>query len=272
MAEATVDLEAVKQVQQKVWSEGDFAIVASVVNIVGEELAEAVDILPDERVLDVACGSGNATLPAARRAWGNTVGLDYVPALLERGRERAGAERLEIEFVEGDAENLPFEDESFDVVISTFGAMFAPDQQRTADELLRVCKPGGRIGMANWVPDGFVGEIFKATTGHAPPPPGIQPPSLWGTEDRLRELFGDRISDLSTERIAVKQRFRSADHWLEVFRTYFGPIKVAFERVGEDGAQALEADLREVLERHNIAGDRALVAPSDYLQVVATRS
>jgi ubiquinone/menaquinone biosynthesis C-methylase UbiE len=272
MAEQAVDLEAVKEVQQKTWSEGDFAVVAQTVSIVGEELCEAVDVLPDERVLDVACGSGNTTIPAARRAWGNTVGLDYVPELLERGRERAAAERLEIEFVEGDAENMPFEGASFDVVVSSFGVMFAPDHQKAADELLRVCKPGGRIGLANWVPDSFVGEMFMTTAKHAPPPPGVQPPPLWGTEDHLRELFGDQVSNLTVERASVKMRFRSADHWLEVFRTYFGPIKVAFERVGEDGEEALESDLRDLLERHNVAGDRAQVELSDYLRVVATRA
>jgi ubiquinone/menaquinone biosynthesis C-methylase UbiE len=272
MGDQTIDFEAVKQVQQKTWSEGDFAMVAGIINIVGEELCEAVDILPDERVLDVACGSGNSTLPAARRAWGNTVGLDYVPELLERGRERAAAERLDIEWVEGDAENLPFEDASFDVVLSSFGVMFAPDQQKAADEMLRVCRPGGRIGMANWVPDGFIGEMFMATAKHAPPPPGVQPPILWGTEEHLRELFGDRISSLDTERTSAKQRFRSADHWLEYFRTYFGPTKVAFERVGEEGEEALASDLRKLLSRHNVAGERAMVAKADYLQVIATRA
>jgi len=270
MSEQTIDLEAVKQVQQKIWSAGDFGVVARTANIVGEDLCEAVDILPDEKVLDVACGTGNATLPAARRAWTNTVGLDYVPELLEQGRERAAAEHLDIEFVEGDAENLPFEDDSFDVVISTFGVMFAPDHQRAADEMLRVCRPGGRIGLANWVPDGFVGGMFKINSQHAPPPPGVQPPPLWGTEDHLRELFGDRVATLEVERVPVKMRFRDADHWLEVFRTYFGPVKIAFERVGDEGADALESDLRDLLEQYNIAGDRALVAPSDYLQVVAT--
>jgi ubiquinone/menaquinone biosynthesis C-methylase UbiE len=272
MAEQTVDLEAVKQVQQKVWSEGDFAMIAGLMSIVGEELSEAADIYPDERVLDVACGSGNTTIPAARRAWGNTVGLDYVPELLKRGRERAAAERLEIEFVEGDAENMPFEDASFDVVLSSFGVMFAPDHQKAADELLRVCKPGGRIGMANWVPDGFVGEMFITTAKHAAPPPGVQPPILWGTEDHLRDLFGDGISSLEAERTSVKQRFRSADHWIEFFRTYFGPTRVAFERVGEEGADALESDLRDLLDRHNVGGDRALIERADYLRVIATRA
>jgi ubiquinone/menaquinone biosynthesis C-methylase UbiE len=272
MSEQTVDLEAIKQVQQKTWSEGDFSMVGGLISLVGEELAEAADIVPGEQVLDVACGSGNTTIPAARRAWGNTVGLDYVPELLERGRERAQAERLEIEWVEGDAENMPFDDASFDVVVSSFGVMFAPDHQKAADEMLRVCRPGGRIGMANWVPDGFVGEMFMTIAKHAAPPAGVQPPILWGTEEHLRELFGERISALDLERATVKQRFRSADHWIEFFRTYFGPVKVAFERVGSEGEEALASDLREMLDRHNVAGDRALVEPAEYLKVIATRA
>jgi ubiquinone/menaquinone biosynthesis C-methylase UbiE len=272
MSEQAVDLEAVKQAQQKVWSEGDFSMVGDRITIVGEELAEAADIIPGDRVLDVACGSGNTTIPAAQRAWGNTVGLDYVPELLQRGRERAACERVEIEFVEGDAENLPFDDASFDIVLSSFGAMFAPDHQKTAGELLRVCKPGGRIGMANWVPDGFVGEMFMTTAKHAPMPPGVQPPILWGTEDHLRQLFGDGISSLGIERVAVKFGFLSPDHYIEFFRTYFGPMKMAFARVGEEGAPALEADLRTMIERRNLAGERAMVVSADYLRVIAERA
>ncbi|MGV1049541.1 MAG: class I SAM-dependent methyltransferase [Solirubrobacterales bacterium] len=266
------DLRAVTQVQQKTWSEGDFAMVANLVYFPSERLAEALDIVPDERILDVACGSGNAALAAARRAWGNTVGADFVPALLERGRERAAAERLEIEFVEADAQDLPFEEASFDVTTSVFGAMFAPDQERTAAELLRVTKPGGRIGMANWTPGGSVGGMFVTIAKHAPPPPGINPPLLWGTEERLRELFGDQISDLRIERRISRQPFRSPSHYIEFFRRYFGPAKMAFERVGADGEQALEDDLREYLEAHNTAGDRALVLEAEYLEVIATRA
>jgi ubiquinone/menaquinone biosynthesis C-methylase UbiE len=266
------DLQAVTQMQQKVWSEGDFAMVANLVYYPSENLAEALEIVPDERVLDVACGSGNAALAAARRAWGNTVGADFVPALLERGRERAAAERLEIEFVEADAQDLPFEDASFDVVVSVYGAMFAPDQERTAAELLRVTRPGGRIGMANWTPEGGVGGMFMTVAKHAPPPPGINPPLLWGTEDRLRELFGDQISDLKVERRISRQTFRSPDHYIEFFRRFFGPVKMAFERVGPDGEQALEDDLRAYLEAHNSAGDRALVLEAEYLRVIATRA
>jgi SAM-dependent methyltransferase len=267
-----VDIGAVRQAQQKTWSEGDFAMVAGMVEMVAEELVEAMDIVPDERVLDVACGSGNGALAAARRAWGNTVGLDFVPALLERGRERAAAERLDVEFVEGDAAELPFGDAEFDVVISIFGAMFAPEHEKTAAELLRACKPGGRIGMANWVPDGGVGKMFMTIAKHAPPPPGISSPLFWGTEEKLREYFRDGIANLRVERRKSRQAFRSADHFLEFFRTYFGPTKVAYERVGPDGEAALTEDLRSYLEEYNTAGERALVIEPEYLQVVATRA
>jgi ubiquinone/menaquinone biosynthesis C-methylase UbiE len=271
MAEQTTDLEAVKQVQQKIWSEGDFSMVATGVMPVSNRLVEELDILPDERILDVACGSGNATIPAARRAWGNTVGLDYVPELLERGRERAAAERVDVEFVEGDAEQLPFEDASFDVVISVFGAMFAPNQERAASELLRVCKPGGRIGMANWTPTGFTGQMFVTNVKHAPPPPGVQPPILWGTQERLEELFGDEVSSLDVRKQEVDFLFRSPEHWLEFFRQYFGPMKMSFERVGPEGEDALAQDLLDVAKKFNTAGDRALRAPAEYLEVIATR-
>jgi SAM-dependent methyltransferase len=267
-----VDLNPVRQAMQQTWSKGDFSMVATVVMPDAERLAESLDIVPGERVLDVASGSGNAAIAAARRAWGNTVSSDFVPALLERGRERAAAERLEIEFVEGDAADLPFADAEFDVVMSIYGAMFAPDQAKTASELLRVCKPGGRIGMANWTPEGFVGQMFIATAKHAPPPVPISPPVLWGTEEHVRDLFGDGLSDLKFERRTSVQRFYSVDHWLEVFRTYFGPTMLAFERVGPEGEAALEADLRELLESNNRAGDRALVLESEYLEVVATRA
>lgn len=266
------DFPAVTQVQQGIWSKGDFSVVANLVYFPSEQLAETLKIVPGERVLDVASGSGNAALAAARRSWGNVISSDYVPALLERGRERAAAERLEIEFVEADAQNLPFEDASFDVVTSIYGAMFAPDQQGTADELLRVVKPGGRIGMGNWTPDGAVGRMFKTISKHAPPPPGVPSPLLWGTEEHVRELFGDRISDLRTERRISRQGFLSADHYIETFRTYFGPTQTAYERVGSEGEQALTDDLRAFLEDANTAGDRAMVLEAEYLEVVATRA
>ena len=266
------DLKAVTQVQQQIWSKGDFAMVANLVYHPAERLAEALDLVPDERVLDVASGSGNLALAVARRTWGNVVSSDYVPALLERGRERAAAERLEIEFVEADAQALPFEDGSFDVATSIYGAMFAPDQQQTANELLRVVKPGGRIGMGNWCPDGAVGTMFKTIAKHAPPPPGVPSPLLWGTEEHLGKLFGDGVSDLRVERRTSRQPFRSADHYIEFFRTYFGPTQMAYERVGPEGEQALTEDLREFLEAANKAGERAMVLEADYLEVIATRA
>jgi SAM-dependent methyltransferase len=267
-----VDLQEIGKVQQRTWSEGDFAMVAGIVMMVAEELAEALDLVPGERVLDVACGSGNGAIAAARRTWGNVVGVDFVPALLERGRERAATDRLEIDFAEGDATDLPVGDAEFDVVMSIFGAMFAADQEKAAAELLRVCKPGGRIGMANWVPDSGIGEMFMTIAKHAPPPAGVKPPLLWGTEERLRELFGDGISDLRVERKPARQAFGSADHFLDFFRTYFGPTKVAFERVGPDGEEALAKDLLALVEKNNTAGDRALVLKPEYLQVIATRA
>lgn len=267
-----VDLQEIGQMQQKVWSEGDFAMVASMMMIVAEELAEALDLMPGERVLDVACGSGNGAIAAARRTWGNVVGVDFIPALLERGRERAAAERFDVEFAEGDATDLPVGDAEFDVVMSIFGAMFAADQEKTAAELLRACKPGGRIGMANWVPDSGAGELFMTLAKHAPPPPGVNPPLLWGTEERLKDLFGDGISDLRVERRQARQAFHSADHFIDFFRTYFGPVKVALERVGPEGEQALTEDVRAVLEKGNTAGERAMVIKPEYLQVIATRA
>jgi ubiquinone/menaquinone biosynthesis C-methylase UbiE len=266
----TPDYQAVTEIQQRVWSEGDFARVGAMLVIVAERLAEAAEIRPGDQVLDVACGAGNGAIAAARRSWEPAVGLDYVPALLERGRERAAVEGLEVEFVEGDAQGLPFDDESFDVVMSIFGAMFAPDQHKAADELLRVCRPGGTIAMANWTPEGMIGHFFKTVAAHAPPPSGVSPPPLWGTEEHLKELFGDGISSLRAERQMFMNRFRDAGHMIEFMSTYFGPLKVAYERVGDEGSDALTADLTEVLSQFNV-DEQFLAAPSEYLEVVATK-
>lgn len=269
---ADPDFTAVTAAQQRTWSDGDFSRVAAMITGVAENLAEALDILPDDRVLDVATGSGNGALAAARRSWVPTVGSDFVPALLERGRERAAAERLDVEFVEADVQDLPFDDAGFDVVTSIFGAMFAPDQERTAAELLRVVKPGGRIGMANWTPDGGLSQLFAILVKHTGgPPPGTVPPVLWGSEDHVRQLFGDGISELRTERLVSRQAFRSADHYLDFFRAYFGPLKAAFDKVGPEGAPALEDDLRTFLEEVN-SNERALVLEPEYLQVIAIRA
>jgi SAM-dependent methyltransferase len=268
----TPDFNALTQLQQETWSEGDFGMVANVVLYGAETLAESLQILPGEQVLDVACGSGNGAIAAARRAWGNTTGVDFVPALLERGRERAAAEQLAIEFVEGDAQELPFEDASFDVVMSIYGVMFAPDQEKAASELLRVAKPGGRIGLASWAPDGGLAGLFMAVFKHTGgPPPGMMPPVLWGTEERVRELLGDGVSEISFQRRPSRQPFFSADHYIDFFRRYFGPVKSAFEKVGPEGEGALTADLRAWLEEQNVAGNKAMVIEPEYLEVVATR-
>lgn len=269
--QASVDYEAVTGVMQEIWSKGDFAYVAPVVQFVADQLVESVDVLPGDRVLDVACGSGNTAIAAAR-CFAKVTGADFVPGLLAHGRKRAEAELLEVEFVEADAQELPFEDGAFDVVLSTFGAMFAPDQERTARELLRVTRSGGKIGMANWSPGSAVAELFQVTAKHVPPPPGLTPPVAWGAEDRVRELFGEGISNLKlVPRVSV-QRFHSADHYLTFFRTYFGPTIAAFERVGPEGEDALTADLEAWVARHSRGGDRAAVIESAYAEVVATRA
>jgi SAM-dependent methyltransferase len=266
------DFAAATAAQQRTWSEGDFSMVGAMINFVAENLAEALEILPDERVLDVATGSGNGAIAAARRCWGGSIGVDFVPALLERGRERAAAERLDVEFVEGDAQDLPFEDGTFDVAMSIFGAMFAPDQERTARELLRVVRPGGRIGMANWTPDGALSDFFAILVKHTGgPPPGTVPPVFWGNEEHARNLFGDGIGEMRVEERVSRQAFRSPEHYVDFFRTYFGPMKTAFEKVGPEGAPALEADLLAYLEKVN-SNERGLVLEPEYLQLVAIRA
>jgi ubiquinone/menaquinone biosynthesis C-methylase UbiE len=264
------DLTAVKTRQQATWSSGDYAVIGTTLSITGEMLCEAVDLRPDQRVLDVAAGNGNATLAAARR-WGNVTSTDYVPALLERGRARAAADGLNVTFQEADAEQLPFADGSFDVVLSVFGVMFTANQEQAAQELMRVCRSGGRIGLANWTPDGFIGHVFRTIGKHVPPPVGVKPPSLWGTEQRLNELFGDGISKLTINRRMFVFRYRSAEHWLEVFRTYYGPTLKAFAALDAAGQAGLAHDLTEVLQRFNQGGSETLAVPSEYLEVVATR-
>ena len=267
---APVDFNALKMRQQTAWASGDYAVVGTTLQLVGELLAEACDVRTDERVLDVAAGNGNATLAAARRG-GLVTSTDYVSSLLERGAERARAERLDVAFQVADAEALPFADASFDLVLSTFGVMFTPDHALAAAELARVCRPGGRIGLANWTPDGFIGQVFKTLGRHLPPPAGAQSPSLWGVESHLRTLFGERAAAIAVTPRQFAFRYRSAAHFIEVFRTWYGPTHKAFAALPAEGAAALERDLTELLNRLNRAGSGSLVVPSDYLEVVITR-
>jgi SAM-dependent methyltransferase len=268
-APAVIDLAAVKARQRAAWATGDYTVIGTTLQIVGERLCEAVDLRAGERVLDVAAGNGNATLAAARR-FAQVTSTDYVDALLDRGRERAVAERLVVAFRQADAEALPFDTASFDVALSTFGVMFTPDQDAAAAELLRVVRPGGRIGLASWTPESFIGQIFKTIGKHLPPPAGVRSPALWGTEARLAELFpGHRIE---ASKQVFNLRYRSADHWLEVFRTYYGPVNRAFAALDATKAAALEADIRELLGRMNRAGAESLIVPSEYLEAVVTRS
>lgn len=264
------DLAAVKGRQQKMWSSGDFAQIGATITIVGETICEAADVRAGQQVLDVAAGAGNAALAAARR-FCEVTATDYVPALLERGRERAAGERLQVNFMEGDAEALPLPDASFDTVLSTFGVMFAPNQEQTAQELLRVCRPGGTIALANWTPEGWIGEVFRTNGKHVPPPAGVKSPLLWGTEARLHELFGDQITMMRATRRDYVFRYRSPEHWLEFWREYYGPTVAAFGALDAAGQDALAHDLLEVVASFNRAEDGTMVVPAEYLEVVVTR-
>lgn len=266
----SVELQALKARQRATWAAGDYGIIGTTLQIVGESLCEAVDLRAGSRVLDVAAGNGNSSLAAARR-WCDVTSTDYVPALLEQGRQRAEADRLAIVFQEGDAEALPFGDESFDVVLSSFGVMFAPDHARAASELLRVCRRQGRIGLANWTPRGFIGQLFATVGRHVPPPAGVTPPARWGAEEHLDHLFRAAASDIHVTYRDFVFRYRSAEHWVDVFRTWYGPVHKAFASLPADGQAALERDILELISRFNCSGDQTMVVPSKYAEVVITR-
>ena len=267
---APVDFNALKTRQQAAWASGDYAVIGTTLQLVGELLAEACDLRCDDQVLDVAAGNGNATLAAARRGC-RVTSTDYVAGLLEHGAERARAEGLQVSFQVADAEALPFADASFDKVLSTFGVMFAPDHARAAAEMVRVCKPGGRIGLANWTPDSLVGRMFKVLGRQLPPPAGVQSPSLWGVEAHLQSLFGDSAASLQITPRVFNFRYRSAAHFIDVFRQWYGPVHKAFAALPAEQAQVLVHDLTELLEEMNMAGTGSLVVPSAYLEVAATR-
>jgi ubiquinone/menaquinone biosynthesis C-methylase UbiE len=269
-AKAGHDLTAVKSKQQAAWSSGDYAVVGTTLQIVGEQLAEAMDLRPGLKVLDIAAGNGNATLAAARR-WCDVTSTDYVEALLARGRRRAEAEGLRVDFQKADAEDLPFADGSFDVVVSTFGGMFSPDQSRTAAEMLRVCRSGGRIGLANWTPDGFIGQMFKMIGKHLPPPAGVKSPAVWGTWEWMEKAFRAEATSLVAEPRNFMFRYRSAQHFLDIFRKYYGPMLKAFDALEDGGRKALARDIIDLIGRFNKSGDDTMVVPSEYLEVVITR-
>jgi ubiquinone/menaquinone biosynthesis C-methylase UbiE len=264
------DLAALKTRQQAAWSSGNYAIVGATLQIVGEELCEALDLKAGSKVLDVAAGNGMASLAAARR-WCDVTSTDYVPALLERGQARAAAEGWPIEFREADAENLPFDDNSFDTVLSTFGVMFTPNQDRAAAELMRVCKPKGQIGLANWTPEGFIGQVFKTLGKYLPPPAGTKSPALWGTSARLTEMFDADARSIRAESRLFKFRYRSPAHFLDVFKTYYGPVLKAFAALEPAKQEELHNDLHALIVRMNRSGDSTMVVPSEYLEVVITK-
>jgi SAM-dependent methyltransferase len=266
-----VDLSAVKHKQQATWASGDYAVIGTTLQIVGETLAEAAGVRAGEAVLDVAAGNGNASLAAARRH-AIVTSTDYVPALLDKGRARAEAEALAMQFEVADAEALPYPNASFDVVLSSFGVMFTPQHQRAADEMLRVLRPGGRIAMANWTPTSFIGRLFKVIGAHIAPPAGVKSPSLWGSEPYIAELFGARASQIHCERRHFKFRYRSAAHWLEVFRTLYGPVHKAFGALDAAGAASLEGAITALLDEFNVAAPGSLVVPSEYLEVIITKA
>ena len=265
-----IDLAAVKTRQQAAWSTGNYAVVGTTLQIVGENLCEALDLRAGSRVLDVAAGNGNATLAAARR-FCDVTSTDYVGSLLESGQARAQAEGHTIRFQEADAENLPFPDASFDAVMSTFGVMFTPDQDKAASELSRVCRPGGRIGLANWTPESFIGGLFVTIGKYIPPAKGVKSPALWGTKARLEELFGKAAKEIRTASRQFTFRYRSPAHWIEVFRTYYGPMNKTFGALDAEKQAAFTQDVLALMESRNRSGDRTLVLPSEYLEVVIER-
>lgn len=270
MAQAMPDLAALKAKQRVAWSSGDYAVVGVTIQIVGESLAEAMDLRAGQTVLDVAAGNGNFTLAAARR-WCEVTSTDYVESLLQRGRQRADAEGLAVSFQPADAEELPFADATFDAVASTFGAMFTPNHGRTAAEMLRVCRPGGRIGLASWTPDGFIGQMFRVIGKHLPPPPGARSPALWGTQEWLESAFRPGCSSLAAQPRNFNFRYRSGEHFLGVFRQYYGPMLKAFEALGAEGGKALAGDILDLVRRFNRSGDDTMVVPAEYLEVMATK-
>ena len=270
-ATAAPSLDAVKAKQQGAWASGNYAIVGTTLQIVGEQLCETIDLKSGSKVLDVAAGNGNATLAAARR-FCDVTSTDYVDTLLKKGAARAEAEGLSVEFQTADAENLPFADNAYDVVMSTFGVMFTPDQPKAASELMRVIKPDGKIALANWTPESFIGQLFKTIGKYIPPAPGVNSPALWGTEARLKEFFENEASDITLHERSFNFRYQSPDHFMHIFRTYYGPTHKAFLALNEEGQVGLDADIRALIDQFNAATDGTMVVPGAYVDAVITKA
>ncbi|TKG72786.1 class I SAM-dependent methyltransferase [Prauserella endophytica] len=266
----TTPFADIKTKQQKIWSSGDYGKIAWLTVPLAETLCAVVDPRPGAKVLDVATGTGHVAITAARR-FCDVTGIDYVPALVAAAQRRAQAEDLEIDFREADAEDLPFAENSFDYVLSAIGVMFTADHQKAADELVRVCRPGGRIGLANWTPTGFVGELLKTVTRHVPPPPGALPPTRWGTEEAVTELLGGRVTDLTFTTASARQRFPSADFFADFFLTHYGPTYAAAQRLDEQGRATFRADLVDLGNRANVASDGTVAADWEYRVAVAAK-
>ena len=269
-AQPLPDLAGLKARQHSAWSSGDYALVGSTLQIVGEQLCEALDLRSGQRVLDVAAGNGNVSLAAARR-WCDVTSTDYVSALLARGKLRAAADGLAIAFQEADAEALPFAEASFDVVVSTYGVMFTPDQDKAAAEMLRVCRRGGKIGLANWTQQGFIGQLFKTLGQYLPPPAGAKSPALWGTRERLAEMFGNGAASITAEPRTFTFRYRSPAHFIDVFKTYYGPVLKAVTALDEDKRKSFLGDFEALIGRFNRAEDGTMVVPGEYLEVVIVK-
>lgn len=265
------DFTAIKAKQNAAWSSGDYSVIGTTLQVVGENLAEAMDLKPGSHVLDVAAGNGNATLAFARR-WHEVTSTDYVETLLERGKARAQAEGFDVTFEVADAEALPYNDSSFDAVVSTFGVMFTPNQQQAAKELIRVCRPGGLIGMANWTPSSFIGHLFKTLGGYIAPPAGVKPPSLWGDESWIEQTFGPAASEIEIMPESFMFRYRSPAHFVDIFRQYYGPTHKAFLALDPAGQKALEADVLALIGRFNTATDGSMAVPGDYAQVMIRKA
>ena len=262
--------EAIKEKQNAAWGSGNYALIGSTLQLTGEELAERMNLPAGSKVLDVAAGNGNATMAFARR-WAEVTSTDYVDTLLNFGKQRAEAEGFDVKYLIADAENLQVDYGDYDAVVSTFGVMFAPNQAKAASELIRACKSGGKIGMANWTPDGFIGQLFKVIGKHVAPPKGVKSPALWGTGDWLGDHFGDSAKSIEIIEKQFKFKYPSPEFFVDFFRKYYGPVHKACLALDEQGQINLENDILAIIDDLNVAEDGTMCVPSDYLEVIVTK-